>query len=74
MKKYKIPVSIQTIASKIIGFVECDNIDEFNELAEKLWEEKGYEHPTINCSNDFDLNDWDISEIENDDLKFNLNT
>ena len=69
MSKYEIPVSIQCIASKTIGTVKCDTLEEFKEKAEKLWESQGYDYPRANISNDFDLNDWDLSEVREDDLK-----
>jgi hypothetical protein len=69
-KKYRIPVSIQTVADKNIGFVEVDSIEEYNEKAEKLWRDQGYAHPRINITNDFNLNDWDLSPVSDDDLKY----
>lgn len=70
MAKYNIPVTIQTIASKHIGFVECDSLEEYNVKAAALWEEQDFEYPTTNISNDFDLSDWDISMVNSDDLRF----
>ena len=70
MNKYKVPVEIHSYASKNIGFIECNTIDEFKEKAEELWESQNYDYPSINISNDFDLSDWDMSEITEDDLRF----
>jgi len=70
MAKYKIPVVIQTIASKTVGFIECDSVEEYSEKAGDLWESMDYEYPTTNVSNDFDLSDWDIHVIDSDDLRF----
>jgi hypothetical protein len=73
MKKYKLPVVISTIASKTIGWVECDTITEFNEKASEMWESKGYEAPTVYACNDFDHGDWDIDEIEEAELYYYIN-
>ncbi len=70
MCKYKIAVYIETTANHYIGDVECDSIKEYKEKSAELWESKDYEYPTTNCSNDFDLGDWDISDLSEDDLKF----
>lgn len=70
MAKYKIPVAIQTIASKYIGTVECDSIEEYKEKAADLWESQDFDYPTVNITNDFDLNDWDILAVNKDDLKY----
>jgi hypothetical protein len=70
MSKYRIPVGIQAVASTGIGVVECDSLEEFNEKADELWKSQDYDAPSINCTNDFDLNDWDITEIDEDDLRF----
>jgi hypothetical protein len=70
MKKYYIPVSIETTASTSIGGVECDSIEEFQEEAEKLWEDQGWGAPSTNCHNGFDLNDWEISKVSEEELKY----
>ena len=70
MSKYKIPVTIQTTASRMIGDVECDSLEEFEEKAELLWEAQNYDSPRTNIDNDFDLGDWDISVITESDLKY----
>jgi|TARA_R110000850_G_scaffold271705_1_gene406211 hypothetical protein len=68
MSKYIIPVHIQTSASTVIGEVECDSLADFNVKAEELWESKGYDYPSTNIHNDFDLCDWELSEMSEDDL------
>lgn len=73
MSKYKAHVGIQTIASTTLGEVEFNTIEEYYEKAEELWESLGYNHPDVNVSNDFDLGDWDISKIGENDLKYMLN-
>ena len=70
MSKYRIPVVIETIASKYIGTIECESLKEYKEKAEDLWEALDYEYPTTNVSNNFDLSDWDISEVDEDMLKY----
>lgn len=72
MSKYIIPVSIGTHAGHTIGTVECDSLEEFNEKAEALWKSQDHEYPTTNCTNDFDLNDWEIDKMEEDDLQYYL--
>ena len=72
-KKYSIPVTITTTASKMIGTVECDSLVEYKELSEKLWEEQDYYHPTTNISNDFDLDEWDFFDVHQTDLKYHTN-
>ncbi|TVO75105.1 hypothetical protein [Sedimenticola selenatireducens] len=69
MAKYKVPVSIQTVATHVIGEIECDSAEEFKIKAHDLWAEKGWNYPTANIHNDFDLHDWDITEIGDDDLQ-----
>ena len=59
---------IQTVASKVVGFVECDSVDDYQEKAEALWESQGNDYPTTNISNDFDLGDFDLSVVDNFDL------
>ncbi len=68
MSKYRIPVTIETVASHTIGMVDCDSGEEFKRLAKELWESQGWEAPDTNCSNDFDLNEWDIAPVEESDL------
>ena len=70
MAKYKIPVTITTTAEHVIGEVECDSLEDYAYKAEKLWEEQEWASPSTNCHNEFDLNDWEISPIEEEDLKF----
>jgi hypothetical protein len=71
MAKYKIPVVIQTIASKTIGEVECSSFEEFAEKAADLWESTGFYVPTTNITNDFDLSgDWDVDIVEEDEFKY----
>ena len=70
MSKYKVPVSIQTIADKTIGHIECDTIEEYMEKSEALWQSQYYDSPSTNITNDFDLNDWDLSPVSEDDLKY----
>ena len=67
--KYKIPVSIVTTASHSIGVVECNSLEEFNQKAEELWEKLGYDSPNTNASNDFDLADWDIYQMDESELE-----
>lgn len=69
-KKYSVPVTIQTCATKTIGVVECDTIQEYREKAEAMWEEQGYDYPSTNISNDFEIHDWDLSEVHVSDLKY----
>lgn len=73
-KKYRVPVTIRTEATATVGYIECDSAEEFNEKAEKLWDEMGNESPSTNCSNDFDLSDWDLAERTDDEVRYYLNT
>lgn len=74
MSKYKTAVYIETYASKHIGEVEFDSVDEYFEKAEKLWANQDYDSPTLNCHNNFDLgDDWDISEVKESDLENLIN-
>lgn len=73
MGKYKVMASISTVANKSIGEVEFDTLEEFRSKAEQLWEAQGYDYPTTNITNDFDLNDWELSELNEEDLRFYLN-
>ncbi len=57
-------VYIDAVASKFIGYVEVEHEADFNAKANDLWESLGYDHPTLNCHNDFDLSDWEVSENE----------
>lgn len=70
MAKYSIPVSIQTCASTIIGVVECDSLEEFHTKSNELWESQDYDSPSGNITCDFDLGDWDISVVHEEDLKY----
>lgn len=68
-KKYKIPVSIVATASKHIGFVFCDSIEEYNKLALELWTDLGGDGLRENISNDFEIaGDSDIQGVKEDDL------
>lgn len=69
-KKYKVPVYILSTASKYIGEVEFDTIEEYNEKKDKLWEKLDYDTPSLYACNDFDLGDWDIEELEDNDLEY----
>lgn len=68
MSKYKMPVMITTTASKFIGYVECDGVEDYHDKAEELWDSLDNESPTTNISNDFELGDFDIAKIDNFDL------
>lgn len=68
--KYKIPVEIHAYASYCIGSIECDSLEEFKEKSEELWESQENDAPDINSLNNFDLSDWEISELKEDDLVF----
>lgn len=70
MSKYRVPVTITTCASHTIGYVECDTVKEFGKKAQDLWESKDYGSPSVNITNDFDLGDWDINNIDGEDLKY----
>jgi len=73
MKKYKIPVSIETTASHVIGVVECDTLGEFRRKSQELWDSQDCDSPTTNVGNEFDLNDWDLSPMNQSDLKYYKN-
>jgi len=70
MKKYKGSVFIETTACKIIGEIEFDSIEEYRKKAEELWESQDYDYPTTNVTNDFELNDWEIGEVNESYLKY----
>lgn len=60
----KVQIYIETTATKHIGEIEIDSWDEYYDKAEELWEKSGYDSPTLNYYNDFDISDWDICELE----------
>jgi len=63
MKKVKVPVYIITTASAWIGKVEIEKPEDFEEAAQKLWESKGWEAPTLCCQcGDVDLGDFEVDE------------
>ncbi len=68
MKKYKIPVYAETIASMHIGNVECDSYDEFLSKRADLWDEKDPSFPNYAC-NPFDLFEAEMSEFKESDMK-----
>lgn len=71
MSKYRVPVSIEAFASKVIGHVECDSVEEFHQKAEELWESQGWESPATNITNDFEIDgEWEIPEMKEKDLEF----
>lgn len=72
MRKIKVPVTIQAMASKTIGEVELEKgtPEEFLEKAQALWESQGHDHPTLNVYNDFDLGEWEILEEKQSDIDF----
>lgn len=73
-KKYKTPVYINAEVSKCIGEVEGDTLEEINEAAEELWRSQGYEAPTTNIHNDFEIaGDWDVTEYCDADLRYMVN-
>jgi len=74
MKKFKAQVYIESTASKYIGEIEFDSIEEYKEKAADLWESQDYEYPTINISNNFDLGDWELNDADNLILKYCENT
>lgn len=59
----KIPVYITTTASKFIGEIDIDKLEDFDDAAEALWEAMGYESPSIchSCSDEIELGDFDIN-------------
>lgn len=71
-EKIKVPVYIIASATKHIGDVELEEgtVEEYEEKAGLLWEEKGFDHPTLNVHNDFDMGDWDIMKQSEADLSF----
>tara|TARA_R110000744_G_scaffold162525_1_gene279172 strand:+ start:2149 stop:2379 length:231 start_codon:yes stop_codon:yes gene_type:complete len=73
MSKYRTWVGIQTVASASIGEIEFDTIEEYYEKAYALWDSQDCNSPSVNISNDFDLSDWDLSEVDEDDLPYMLN-
>ncbi len=74
MSKYQIPVTIITCASHTIGYVMCDSVDEYYEKAEALWEKHENYYPSNSLSNEFDLGDWDIMDVVDEDLKYYENS
>lgn len=58
----KMPVYIQTCASKYIGEVEVESKEDFETAAYDLWEKKENDYPTLchHCSSGMDIGDWDI--------------
>ena len=70
MKNYKAAVYIETAASKYMGEVEFDSIEEYNEKAQELWDSKDNDYPTTNITNNFDLGDWELANGEHLNLKY----
>ncbi len=64
MEKKTIPVYITTTRSKYIGEVSASNKNEYYNKAEELWENQGYDSPTLchQCGSDADSGDWEIDE------------
>ena len=73
MSKYKTWVGIQTVASASIGEIEFDTIEEYYEKADALWESQDYDSPTGSYGDDFDLGDWDLSNVDETHLPYMLN-
>ena len=65
--KVKIPVVIIATASKHIGDIWVEKLEDFEEAAEKLWKEKDYDIISGNSTNDFDIGDSDIEGIGSGD-------
>ncbi len=63
MKKYIVPIYIETVASYCIGEVEVSSADELAEKAKELWAEQEYDVPSNYACNDFDLDEWGIEQI-----------
>lgn len=69
MKKYEVPVYIETIASMYIGNVECDDYNEFLEKREELVDKLEPRFPNYAC-NPFELGEPDLSNLKEEDMKY----
>jgi len=69
-KKYCVQVYFTTSASKCAGNIYCDSKEEYNKILDDnidtLYDE-GY--ISVNCSNDFDVGDIEVEEINFDEDK-----
>jgi len=72
MKKVKVPVYLQAMATRFIGDVEIESLEDFNDAAFKLLEETGMDI-SANISNDFDMDDSEIQPIDQEDFDFYKN-
>lgn len=70
MKKYKIPVIIVATASKVIGEIECDSLEEYNKKVDEFLKKKGFPSIHTNISNDFEVGDSEIEEVKAEDLTY----
>jgi hypothetical protein len=68
MAEYKVPVYIVAEVTKCIGYVECNDLEEWEEKAMGLYESQE-EFPTTNEQNDFDMGEWVVDSIGNNDLR-----
>lgn len=66
----KIPVIITATASKFIGEVKVESIEEYEDAAEKLWSETNYKTITTNSTNDFDVTESFLDVISQKDFEF----
>lgn len=74
-KKFKVPVYIESIASKYIGEVELETNDpeEYQEKATALWESQDFDYPILNVHNHFDMGEWEVQKQDKSDLDFYKN-
>ncbi len=73
MKKYKMPVEISTIATKTIGEIEFDTIEEYHKKAQELWESQEYDRPSVYACNDFEHDEWELRDVCEDEFEFWIN-
>jgi hypothetical protein len=62
----KMPVYIKAVAYKCIGEVEVESKDDFEDAADELWKEKGYDSPSLchQCAKGMEIGDWEIDPTE----------
>lgn len=71
--KYKVPIYVTALASKVVGFIECDTHSEYEKKLKEFLKDDNWEGINVNVSNDFEVGDSeiDLEVLKNkDDLQY----